>query len=123
MLIEDVGIVGRQCLRLFKVLQRLGWTLERVLGLAEIAPYRGNPRIGFDRRTEQASRFTELTLLHPDRAEEIEGVEIAGRGFEDPRVDLLGRRAIAPAGAKSTAWLSAWPELNGPELAFIGLLS
>ncbi len=51
-LIENVGIIGRERQRLVEALQRLGWALERVLGLAEIAPGRCHRRIDLDRRTE-----------------------------------------------------------------------
>jgi hypothetical protein len=61
--------------------------LERILGLTEIAPRRRDPRIDFYRGAEQALRLGELALLDLDRAEEIERIEMIGRGFKNTRIN------------------------------------
>src|SRR5271170_7534303 len=90
MLVEDRDVVGRQRAGFIQALQRFRRALERVQGLAEIAPTRRRARIGFDRRAEQALRLAELSLLQLDAAKEIERVEITRRGFEHARINLLG---------------------------------
>jgi hypothetical protein len=94
-LIKNADVVGRQRARSIETLQRLSRPLERMLGLAEIAPAVRDVRIGLDRRSEQALRLAELTLLNLDGAEEIERVEMIGRGFEDARIEPL--RLAQPA--------------------------
>jgi len=88
-LIEDIDILGRERAGLVETLQRVGRALERILRLAEIALRRRDPRISFDRGAEQALRLAELALLYLDRAEEIERIEMIGRGLEHACIDSL----------------------------------
>src|SRR5262249_28511925 len=88
-LIEQVDILGRERERLVETLQRIARALERVLGLTEIVPAPGNRPLGLDRRADEAQRLAELALLHLDRAEEIERIEMIGRRLEHPGIDFL----------------------------------
>src|SRR6185503_4543888 len=75
--------------RFIETLQRVGRALDRVLRLTEIAPGRRDPRIDLDCRAEQPPRLAELTLLHLNRAEEIERIEMIRRGLEHAPINSL----------------------------------
>ena len=75
--------------RLVEPRERFGIAVHGAKREPQIRQRVGRSRLDLERGSKEPIGFSDFSRLQPERAEQVQSVEMRGRRFENPRVDLL----------------------------------